>query len=327
MKFRIGTFNAMDLIHPGVPYYERDPYTESEYDQKLAWIGHQLHRMEAQIVGFQEVFHEEALKQACDQLDLYKHGTVIAPLTDGTRPRLGLATSLEVVGEPEVFKHFPDDFDINLEGVELPMKRFNRPVLKVRLQLTKKHVVTVFVAHLKSKRPLTQGNEPNAKQLALGHARAQIMRAAEAAALRMLIVDEIEQSKQPVILIADLNDAVHAITSRIVSGYPPYRYLLREEKLREWDVLLYSTYEIQARSSRRDVNYSHIFNGEYEALDHIYVSQEFYRFNPRRIGEVEQVQFYNDHVVDPTLTEEHGDRIVSDHGQVVATLEMREGHF
>jgi len=326
MHFRIGTFNVMDLVFPGVPYYGRDPYTEAEYDEKLLWIGQQLRRMEAQIVGFQEVFHEEALQQACNQLDLYRHGTVIAPLTDGTRPRLGFATSLEVVGEPEVFKQFPEDLDLSLEGVELPMKNFNRPVLKVKVRLTKKHTLTVLMAHLKSKRPMTGGRDNDPKMLAIGHARSMISRAAEAAALRAILIDEIQNNRQPVVLIADLNDAVHSITSRIVSGYPPHRYLNLEEKQRQWDTLLYSTYEIQARPPSRDVNYSHIFNGEYEALDHIYVTQEFHRHNPRRIGEVELVQFFNDHVKDPTLTDEAFGKIISDHGQIVATLKMRHKH-
>ena len=57
MRFRIGSFNLMDLVLPGLPYYSRDPYSQDEYEQKLKWIGSQLHRMEAQIVGFQEVFH------------------------------------------------------------------------------------------------------------------------------------------------------------------------------------------------------------------------------------------------------------------------------
>ena len=323
MRFRIGSFNMMDLVLPGVPFYNRDPYSQHEYEQKLDWIAGQLHRMEAQIVGFQEVFHEEALKQACGQLDIYKHGTVIAPLSDGTRPRVGLATSLDLVGKPETFKHFPDELDLSYEGKAIPIDRFSRPVLKVKVQLTKKQNATIFVAHLKSKRPIVHGDRNDPRQVALGEARALLIRSLEAAALRSLVVDEIENNKQPVILMGDLNDSVNAVTTRTITGMAPFRSMPPNQKQAMWDVLLYSTYDIQARQSLRDVNYSHIFNGNYEALDHILVSQEFYRYNPKRIGEVEMLQFYNDHIVDETLTDEPRGRIESDHGQVVATIRMR----
>ena len=268
-------------------------------------------------------FIQEALQQACEQLDLFKHGTVIAPLTDGTRPRVGLATSLEVIGEPETFKHFPGELDLSYEGKAIPIDRFSRPVLKVKIQLTKKQKVTLFVAHLKSKRPIVHGDRNDPRQVALGEARALLIRSLEAAALRSLIVDEIENNKHPVILMGDLNDSVNAVTTRTISGMAPFRSMPQQLKQQMWDVLLYSTYEIQARQSLRDVNYSHIFNGNYEALDHILVSQEFYRHNPKRIGEVEMLQFYNDHIVDETLTDEPRGRIESDHGQVVATIRMR----
>ncbi len=89
-------------------------------------------------------------------------------------------------------------------------------------------------------------------------------------------------------------------------------------------MLLYNTSAIQSRQSERDVTYSYVYNGNYDTIDHIFVSQEFYRRNPNRIGEVEYVHFLNDHIVDGTLSTDDSGRTESSHDQVVASLRMQE---
>ena len=185
----------------------------------------------------------------------------------------------------------------------------------------------VFVAHLKSKRGIVFGdtedkNDPKIK--ALGAARSLIKRAAEATALRCLLVDELKDSNTPVVLIGDLNDAVASVTTQISAGDPPWIKLQPEQKRPIWDVLLYSTNDIQSRNSLRDVTYSHIFNGRYEVLDHIFVSQEFYGRNPQRIGRVRYQHQFNDHLVDETMIFRSKDRTISDHGQVTAIIRLDE---
>ena len=69
---RVCTFNVYNLVKPGVPYYESDPYTAEEFAEKTAWIGAQLDRMAADIVGFQEVFHKDALTAALAQSVRFK---------------------------------------------------------------------------------------------------------------------------------------------------------------------------------------------------------------------------------------------------------------
>ena len=66
--------------------------------------------------------------------------------------------------------------------------------------------------------------------------------------------------------------------------------------------------DIQARLSLESHAYTDIWNGRHEPLDHILVSQEFYRLFPERIGEVLNARVYNDHPVDETLTRNRKDR-------------------
>ena len=324
MDIKIGTFNLLNLVKPGERYYNKKPYSEKEFAKKSRWIGRQLQRMDADFVGFQEVFHESALRQVVRESGVFDENSTFAPGADGKGPRVGLATSLPFVEPPTSIADFPDDLDFSIDGAPFPVKSFLRPVLRAVVEFPNGHPVTIFITHLKSKRPMvTAAKRHDPKERTLGKARALIIRAAEAAALRSILVDELQQNQRPVVVVGDLNDAVPAVTTEMVAGSPPWRFLPAKQKKDTWDVLLYSTYDIQARQSYRDVNYSHIYNGRYETLDHIFVSQEFYRFNPKRIGEVNYLRFFNDHLFDATLSNDRPDRIASDHGQLVATLRLR----
>ncbi len=81
-------------------------------------------------------------------------------------------------------------------------------------------------------------------------------------------------------VLGDLNDVVHSVTTEIITGCPPWKKLPRTVKESIWDVLLWSTNEVQVRASDRDVTFSHIHNGRYEVLDHILVSQVIISTNP-----------------------------------------------
>lgn len=326
-RFKVGTFNVLNLAMPGQVTYPNDrPFSKEEYADKIAWIGGQLRRMDAEIVGFQEVWHLDALKDAVQAGTPSGAPLHVMVATQGQKtPQVGLATSLEVV-RTITHHDFPDGFTLTVSGIPDPIKSFSRPVLQADLKLPEGHELSVLVAHLKSKRPLLdEETESDAKNIALGSARSLMVRAAEAYALRCILLKLMAGTKHPVILLGDLNDSALSVTTVIVSGTPPVHYLPPQEKQAIWDVLLYNAFDIQARqNTRRDVSYSHIYNGYYDTLDQIYVSQEFSRLNPKRMGEVEYVHYFNDHLVDRTLSRERPDRIQSDHGQVVATLRVTE---
>lgn len=326
-RFKVGTFNVLNLALPGQVTYANDPpYKDDEYKNKIGWIGGQLKQMNADIVGFQEVWHQDALKAAAEagQVGGKTYQVRVAGPSDKS-PQVGLATSLEIV---QTLSHpsFPDGFTLAVSGLSDPIKAFSRPVLQADLRLPGGQELTVLVAHLKSKRPMVaQEHEADAKDLALGSARSLMVRAAEAYALRCILVNLMQGNHRPLILIGDLNDSALSVTTTIVSGTPPMHHLPEPKKQSIWDVLLYNAFDVQSRqNSRRDVSYSHIFNGYYDTLDQIYVSQEFSRINPKRLGEVEYVHYFNDHLVDRTLSREKPDRIKSDHGQAVATLRLLE---
>jgi len=60
-RFTIASFNVKNLIGPNKEFYKFQTYTPEEYAWKEDWLADQLLTMDADIVGFQEIFEEEAL--------------------------------------------------------------------------------------------------------------------------------------------------------------------------------------------------------------------------------------------------------------------------
>jgi len=322
MEIKIGSFNLFNLVSPGKKYYGRRVYSSSDYNKKVSWIGGQLRRMEADIVGFQEIFHEEALREAISKDNAYRNAEIIVANATGQRPVVGLVSKFKVISH-EIVEDFKEILDI--DELEVPIKSFSRPVLRALIELPNGLEVTVYVVHLKSKRPLIpEGVDPfDPIEKAKGQARSLIRRAAEATALRDLLLEELKDRDHPVILLGDVNDSGLAVTTRIISGDPPFRNMPEKVRKELWDILLYHVKDIQARMSFHDFYYSHIHNGHYEALDHIMVSQELVAQNPSHIGKVGFVSVFNDHLIDETLSDERVELWQSDHAQVVASIELR----
>lgn len=353
-RFKFGTFNVKNLALPTVSVYGKH-YTPKEYAAKVVWTGGMLRQLDADFIGFQEVWSEQALRDGLDAAkfstrDKYRYILFGGP-EGSTTPRVAAATRLALVGEPEVITNFPrplvlEDSD---SGLQLSITRFERPVLKVTVQMGSTPI-TAFIAHLKSKRPKFV-QQPGGQNIpeddlvtadlaarALGSLRSLVVRASEAVALRTLVIQTTQGNKNPVIVMGDLNDGVQAVTNDIVEGEEPFRfnmflqrpghnrrYTVEEDKLikaRMWDVKLYDTETIQSRRSLINPIYTHIYNGRYESLDHILVSEEFFYRNPAKVGDVEYLQCFNDHLIDESLGGEQPPDEVSDHAALVVTLKL-----
>lgn len=65
--FTIASFNVKNLIGPDKEYYEFQKYTPEEYAWKEDWMANQLLTLDADIVGFQEIFEEDALRSVIDE--------------------------------------------------------------------------------------------------------------------------------------------------------------------------------------------------------------------------------------------------------------------
>lgn len=325
-RFNIATFNTLNLVLPDVIFYGKEKYTKAEYAAKKNWIRHQLEQMHADIIGFQEVFHEAALKEILTESLGYQTMNLFVANETGTGPVVALASRFPMEILPPIVD-FPASARLTINEQPVPVSQFSRPVIQATITLDavgEPLKLTVFVVHFKSKRPLlapeADPNDP--MEIAIGTAKSLMVRAAEATALRRILVNTMSDNTNPVLVVGDINDSVNAVTSEILSGTPPYRYLAKAKKAAIWDVLLSNVKDIQSRVSYQDTYYTHIFNGYYESLDHIFVSDEFIQTNPRHLGYVEYVKVLNDHLLDETLSNNAVPKTQSDHGQVVATIRL-----
>jgi hypothetical protein len=360
-RFKFATFNLKNLASPGVSIYGKR-VKEADYKSKVAWTGAMIRALDAEFIGFQEAWSDQALREAFDaaypppapgsrsrppKYKLFFAGA------DGVLARTAAATTLPIIGTPEVITDFPRPITIvpaeTEQAVAVTATKFRRPVLKVTVNV-RDTPVTVFVAHLKSKRPdylKPPGADfpPEEAMLTadlyeriLGNLRALVSRACEAATLRLLVNQTATDNANPVIVLGDLNDAEGAVTTDMVEGEEPYRYYTALTnpatdkrytsaeaaaiRFRLWDVKLYSAEQIQSRRSLVKTVYSHIYNGRYESLDHILVSQEFYYRNSKRLGVLEYFHAFNDFLVDESIGGQPINEHASDHAPLVATILM-----
>ncbi|MEL6837774.1 MAG: endonuclease/exonuclease/phosphatase family protein [Pseudomonadota bacterium] len=68
-RFTIASFNVKNLIEAGQEYYRFEEYTPEEFAWKRAWLADQLLTMNADIVCFQEIFTEDALRDVVIETD------------------------------------------------------------------------------------------------------------------------------------------------------------------------------------------------------------------------------------------------------------------
>ncbi|MEN8891655.1 endonuclease/exonuclease/phosphatase family protein [Planktotalea arctica] len=65
----IASFNVKNLIGAESEYYRFQQYTQEEYAWKAAWLADQIVTMDADVIGFQEIFEETALRAVIAEAD------------------------------------------------------------------------------------------------------------------------------------------------------------------------------------------------------------------------------------------------------------------
>jgi endonuclease/exonuclease/phosphatase family metal-dependent hydrolase len=185
--FTISSFNVKNLIGADQEYYRFEKYTPEEYAWKVDWLADQVLTLNADIVGFQEIFDEAPLRDVIAEADrrgsalnedaipdrskryhrkaifrklahrsYSEAGLAFAPnANDGEpgerRPGLAILSRFGFVGTPEVIQELETPLVIPMEGGgEFTLTRLSRPIQKARVPVGAR-VVTVFNCHLKSK--------------------------------------------------------------------------------------------------------------------------------------------------------------------------------
>jgi endonuclease/exonuclease/phosphatase family metal-dependent hydrolase len=321
------TANVLNLANPGRVFYaNQDVYTQRDFERKIDWLGGRIAALNADILTVQEVWDDAALKAAVSHSGL-RYSTVVVPGAENDdknngavhTPRVGIVTRLDV-DSIQSLGQFPDNMRIQVPELG-EYAKFERPPLLASLRMKHGQRIHVLTAHLKSKRPKflqdAQGqvieDREDDKITARATLRSLMIRGAEAAALRCIVIDVLKRTHEPLIVMGDFNDGPHSVTTQMIAATNEVAY---DKGAR--DTALFNAYEVQGDMAlKRDVAYSHIHQGYPEVLDQIFVSEEFLYNSRNSIGDVRRVDYFNDHL------QEGKDRARSDHGFVRAVLRVR----
>jgi predicted extracellular nuclease len=319
-EIRFATFNVCNLSQPGAKLYDNlSPLTEAEYEAKVAWTAQQLDQLDADVIGLQEIFSMAALRDVLARSRRYREAELAGfdpppdPVTGDSRmtPQVALVSRLPLAAPAAAYLLFP-------EGVTLPAgsrdaDRFARAPLHAQVVLPDESIVDVIVIHLKSKRPDYRSGDSgdDAMLYAQANLRSLIRRGTEAVALRALLSDMDRAGRRPRVVLGDFNDTADAVTTNIVMGSGAAGVEGEELSGRMFDCN-----QIQlGRDRLRNVGYTSIHEGHYMTIDHVLVSEEFNPASRCAVGEVLDVTYLNDHLLQDKPE-------ASDHGQVLVRLRL-----
>lgn|GEM_PF-215606 len=256
-QLKIATFNLFNYLEPPNAYYEFERiYSAEQWAKKQHWISTYLQEYQPDIIGFQEVFSPNALKDLVaaqgylyfEVIDkptiidefIYKHPVVaiasrypIVELATVT-PDVELATNLGLL----------DDFS------------FSRNILRATINVPHLGQCDCYVVHFKSKRSMLEINELNnnwsPEQTIIEHLKANIagswgstiQRGSEATLLMIEMIKRRETTRYPMILMGDFNNDLtdgvlnHLLTNtlRFVSAIDRDAYLEKYCLQDSWDL-------------------------------------------------------------------------------------------
>lgn len=317
-EIRFATFNVCNLAPAGVQLYDNlAPLTPQEYEAKANWTARQIDLLDADVIGFQEIFSQPALRDVLSRTERYRDAIHAGfdPDPHATRltPNVALVSRLPLAAEPVVYPDFPQG--VTSDSGNPDADRFARAPLHAQLRLPNGVITDVVVVHLKSRRPDYRNGDSHSDplQYALANLRSLVWRGTEAVALRALLSNLMKEHQRPCVVMGDFNDTADAVTTTIVMGAGATSEPGEEFKGRMFDCA-----QIQQRQDLlRHVAYTTLHEGRYHTIDHILVSEHFYAASPRAMAEVIDVAYLNDHLSD--LRPE-----ASDHGQVRVRMRLHD---
>lgn len=333
-SLRIATLNCLNLALPGRRFYPGcEPYGADEYIAKTQWLASMFDRLAADVVLVQEIFHEQALSDVVRQTASGARAWSLAvPFADqiNDKPRLGIAWRNALHPQLDSIVDLPRG-----QAITVPDKgehtQYSRPLLRVRLNLPDVAggtTLTLLNVHLKSRRPeYLDGEDRDDPRLeARAQLRSLVMRGAEAAALRTIVIEATRGAQKPLIVAGDFNDDLRSVTTQMVvdTSWKPDDRPPREH-------MLFDALEVERRLAPgrgRDVAYTILHGGEPERIDQVLVSEEFVSQSRHAIGHVAAVAILNDHLVERRQAPDAAGgasapdlgRIYSDHAAVLVDI-------
>ena len=298
--------NAYNLALPDVNYRPNKRYSANMFARKVDFLSSKIGELGSpNVIVMPEVFHQQALRTVVDAVadDAYKDATIFHEDEVGNEPRVAIVSRLPEA-QRIVYKEIPEPARLAWDGAISPIDSFRRPVLHLVVESLTGQKVDIIGGHLKSRLPIFEDNEDkhDPRVICKARARAVFQRVAEAAGLNYLIVEHLLTHRRPLLLMVDLNDPNDSTTAQIVMGESPFWGTPKESAEQIWNAKLWDAVDYFTKRSRNPgAAFTHTYDGWFQTLDLVAVSNHFYNPFPGKVAKMSKFRVLTDHLFDPTV--------------------------
>lgn len=339
---KLATFNLFQFVAPGYYWHgrdERNTYTPAEWEQKCHWITTRLQQMDADVVGFQEVFSIPELRTLCQAAGYAHFVTVDQTITRIQDPAVYQQSVVALASRFPLLATHPVDIETEVRR-ELALHeqfRFSRTPICADIAIPHFGTLTVYVVHLKSKRPVSldmryaeqvawsERVRDTFARLSRGTVASLVQRGAEATLLYHSISKQLGHDLQrPIVVLGDMNDGLDSVPLAALTMQERV-YSIGGTFIEDWpdhiktslhDYRLADSFRLAPNMRSKVRPCTIIHHGEGTVLDHILVSNNLNPKNPVARAEVQHYAVWNQHLDEDGVE----NRLQSDHGQVCVEL-------
>ncbi|MBA6262231.1 endonuclease/exonuclease/phosphatase family protein [Colwellia sp. Bg11-12] len=341
LQLKIATFNLFNYLEPPNAFYDFERiYSAEQWRKKQHWIAEYLREYQPDIIGFQEVFSPESLKQLVAEQGYHYFAVVDEPQVIDDfiykRPVVAIASRYPII---EVAAVKPNIELAQTLGLTQDFS-FSRKVLRATVNVPHLGSCDCYVVHFKSKRSMIELDEQNKsrspEQTIIESLKAQvaggwgstIQRGSEATLLMVDMIERRETTSNPMVLMGDFNNTLtdgvlsHLLTNtlRFVSSIDRDAYLAQYCLKDGWNLFQASIINETSKEEKIPRTPTHYFGASSSVLDYILLSCEFDASYHDSLYQVSGYDTYDRHLINP-IFERDGES--TDHGIALVTLTLR----
>lgn len=323
MQLRFATANLFNYLAPPNAFYDfNNIYEADQWEKKQQWLARKLLKLDADVIGFQEIFSSEHLLSQLSELG-YDHCAVVdQPKVSQdyiySHPVVGIASRYPIIDVEAVSAHVP--------GTNAPFS-FNRKPLRATIKHPSLGNIDVYVVHFKSQRPTLDSELNDAEpftawqQENFGRWLSTVQRGYEAHLLHNVIMERKKATANPVILMGDFNQL---LTSQEFSSLrSTHRFRQPDTYMPLLPYHLIDSWELFCHNNTIARTPTHYTGASGQVLDYILLSSDFSDEADHPIAKVIDYHVEDQHLVNPSF---ELDSVASDHAFVSVTVQCAKSH-
>ncbi|WP_233999209.1 endonuclease/exonuclease/phosphatase family protein [Pseudoalteromonas sp. T1lg122] len=334
-QLKVATFNLYNYLAPPDAFYDfQRIYSAEQWAKKQRWLADYLKNQQPDIIGFQEVFSINELKQQVNAEGYLYFAVVDEPTVIDDfiyrDPVVAIASRYKIVDVSQVEAEQDDILAMGLSD----NFNFSRSIIRATLEVPHLGHVDCYVVHFKSKRSMLyhQDDESHSEQQnlvmqlksqALGRWASSIQRGSEAALLLVEIIKRRAHSNNPVIVMGDFNNELHdGVLNHLIADHLRFSGHRQNSPSRS-EFKLQDSWQLYQRHvvTENDREATHYFGSSSSVFDYILLSREFDAGFQGSFFEVVDYHTYDQHLINPQFAY---DDQSTDHGVVMVTMKLRD---